>query len=91
MKQTPMRTCVMCRTKTDKRQLLRIVRTPEGKVEFDPTGKKNGRGAYLCSKDECVNSVKNIKKISAALEAEATAQELEQVTEEIKTYLINKK
>lgn len=91
MKQTPMRTCVMCKTKTDKRQLLRIVRTPEGKVEFDPTGKKNGRGAYLCSKDECVNSVKNIKKISAALEAEATAQELEKVTEEIKNYLINKK
>lgn len=91
MKQTPMRTCVMCKTKTDKRQLLRIVRTPQGDIEFDPTGKKNGRGAYLCSNEACVNSIKNIKKITAALEIQPNAEQLEKVTNEIKSYLINKK
>ncbi|MFA0816460.1 MAG: RNase P modulator RnpM [Anaerofustis sp.] len=91
MKKTPMRTCVMCKTKTDKRQLLRIVRTPEGNVEFDPTGKKNGRGAYLCTKEDCINSVRNVKKIAATLEISPDPQQLEQAFNEMKNYLINKK
>lgn len=43
----PQRTCIVTRRTGDKRGLVRIVRTPEGRVEVDPTGKKNGRGAYL--------------------------------------------
>ncbi len=43
----PQRTCIVTRQTDDKRGLIRIVRTPEGRVELDPTGKKNGRGAYL--------------------------------------------
>src|SRR5436190_17132085 len=43
----PQRTCIVTRQTGDKRGLIRIVRTPEGHVEVDPTGKKNGRGAYL--------------------------------------------
>lgn len=43
----PQRTCIVTRQAGDKRGLVRIVRTPEGRVEVDPTGKKNGRGAYL--------------------------------------------
>ena len=86
-----MRTCVMCKTKTDKRQLLRIVRTPEGNIEFDPTGKKNGRGAYLCTKDECIGNIRNVKKIAATLEISPNPEQLEHVVDEIKTYLINKK
>lgn len=43
----PQRTCIVTRQTGDKRGLIRIVRTPEGRVEVDPTGKKNGRGAYL--------------------------------------------
>lgn len=43
----PQRTCVVTRQTGDKRGLIRIVRTPEGRIEVDPTGKKNGRGAYL--------------------------------------------
>ena len=63
MKKIPMRTCVMCRQQKDKRELMRIVRTPEGKVAFDPTGKANGRGAYVCSSEECLGNIKNVKKI----------------------------
>ncbi len=43
----PQRTCIVTRQTGDKRGLIRIVRTPEGRIEVDPTGKKNGRGAYL--------------------------------------------
>ena len=90
MKKTPMRTCVMCREKMDKRQLLRIVRTPEGNLEFDPTGKKNGRGAYLCGKEACINSVKNKKKIATALDFQPDEGQMEAVTQQLKQYLMEK-
>ena len=91
MKKTPMRTCVICREKFDKRDLLRIVRTPEGSLEFDPSGKKNGRGAYICTGDKCVNNVKNIKRIASSLEVQADQETLSQLSAEIKEYLMNKK
>ena len=49
----PARTCIACRQVRPKRELIRIVRTPAGHVELDPTGKKSGRGAYLCAKRSC--------------------------------------
>ena len=48
-----MRTCVACGNKTAKRDLLRIVATTDGPVEIDPSGKKNGRGAYICGSPAC--------------------------------------
>lgn len=52
-KHVPQRTCIACREKGDKRGLIRIVRSPEGPVAIDPTGKANGRGAYLCHRPGC--------------------------------------
>jgi len=52
-KHVPRRMCVSCRERSAKRTLVRIVRTPEGAVEIDPTGKRNGRGAYLCDDPAC--------------------------------------
>jgi uncharacterized protein len=49
----PQRTCVICRTTTAKRALVRLVRTVEGSVLVDPTGKLAGRGAYLCVDPDC--------------------------------------
>lgn len=49
----PERTCVACRTSKPKRELLRVVRTPQGHVELDAGGKKSGRGAYLCARRSC--------------------------------------
>ena len=49
-KRIPLRTCVFCGLKTAKRELLRIVSSPEGQVAVDRSGKLNGRGAYLCTK-----------------------------------------
>src|SRR5690348_377532 len=49
----PQRTCVACKQVRPKRELIRVVRTPAGHVELDPTGKKSGRGAYLCARRSC--------------------------------------
>jgi uncharacterized protein len=52
-KHVPVRTCVACREKDAKREYVRIVRTPDDQVVIDPTGKLNGRGAYLCKRRSC--------------------------------------
>lgn len=52
-KHVPRRMCVACREHDAKRGLIRLVRSPEGAVEVDPTGKRNGRGAYLCHAPAC--------------------------------------
>ncbi|MCA9933647.1 MAG: YlxR family protein [Ardenticatenaceae bacterium] len=52
-KHIPQRTCVICRQRFDKRRLTRVVRTSESGVVIDPTGKQNGRGAYLCDQSAC--------------------------------------
>ena len=49
----PQRTCVACRQAKAKRQLVRVVRSVDGSVQIDPTGKKSGRGAYLCGEPDC--------------------------------------
>jgi predicted RNA-binding protein YlxR (DUF448 family) len=49
----PQRTCIACRQVRPKRELIRVVRTPAGHVELDATGKKSGRGAYLCARRSC--------------------------------------
>lgn len=52
-KHIPLRTCISCRDTKSKRELLRVVRTPDGHVLIDATGKKSGRGAYLCARRSC--------------------------------------
>lgn len=52
-RRVPERTCIVCKQVRPKRELIRIVRTPDGHVELDPTGKKSGRGAYLCARRSC--------------------------------------
>jgi uncharacterized protein len=52
----PQRTCIACRQTGAKRELVRVVRTPDGSVTIDPTGKLSGRGAYLCTSPACWQS-----------------------------------
>src|SRR5438552_13837324 len=72
-KHIPLRTCVACRETKPKRELLRVVRTPDGHVTLDPTGKKSGRGAYLCAKLSCWETA--IKKKRLEQEFELTLSE----------------
>jgi uncharacterized protein len=66
----PQRTCVACRRVEGKRQLVRVVRTAEGSVEVDPTGKKNGRGAYLHADPSCWDLALKRKALQHALKTE---------------------
>ena len=61
------RTCVACRASDEKRWFVRIVRTPDGHVVIDPTGKANGRGAYLCAKPECFEVARQRRRLYSAL------------------------
>ncbi|NLY54262.1 MAG: YlxR family protein [Firmicutes bacterium] len=54
-RRVPQRMCVGCKTMYPKRDLIRVVRTPTGEVLLDPTGKKSGRGAYICPNPECLD------------------------------------
>lgn len=63
----PQRMCIGCRTKANKRDLIRIVRTPEEDIVFDPTGKKPGRGAYLCGQNTCLEKALKSKALENAL------------------------
>jgi len=73
-KHIPVRMCVVCRTKGDKRALTRLVRTAEG-VELDPSGKMNGRGAYVCDDRDCWERVVNTKILNQALNMNMTEQD----------------
>ena len=66
-KKIPMRTCVVTKEKFEKRDLLRIVRTPEGSVIVDPTGKANGRGAYLKKDAEVIKKAQTSKILERIL------------------------
>ena len=74
-KHIPIRTCVVCRDKRDKRQLVRIVRTSMSGVLVDPTGKRNGRGAYLCEKEQCWEKALNSRVLDQALNTELSEEE----------------
>ena len=68
VKKIPMRMCVACRQMTAKKQLIRVVRTPEDVIKPDLTGKASGRGAYLCRNAQCLERAKKTRALERALE-----------------------
>jgi len=76
-KHVPLRSCVSCRETKPKRELLRVVRTPDGHVLVDATGKKSGRGAYLCARLSCWENA--IKKKRLEQEFELTISDEDRV------------
>ena len=70
VKKIPQRRCVGCMESRDKRLLIRVVRTPDGGITLDATGKKSGRGAYLCPDPECLKKAKKGNKLGRSLDVE---------------------
>ncbi|MBQ5889562.1 MAG: YlxR family protein [Clostridia bacterium] len=64
----PMRMCVGCGEMKEKRELIRIVKSSEGEISLDKTGKKNGRGAYICPNVDCLKKARKSKRIDRAFE-----------------------
>lgn len=68
VKKIPQRMCVGCQEMKPKKELIRIVRTPAEEIEVDATGKKSGRGAYICPRVECLQRAAKGKRLERALE-----------------------
>lgn len=80
-RRVPQRTCVGCRTPRPKRELIRLVCLASGRVEVDPTGKKSGRGAYLCGMASCWELGLKRGKLARALRAEIAPPDRERLAE----------
>ena len=78
-KHVPLRTCVVCRETSAKRTLIRLVRTTDEGVQIDPTGKRNGRGAYLCERPDCWQRALNSDVLEKALRTTLTAEDRERI------------
>jgi predicted RNA-binding protein YlxR (DUF448 family) len=73
MKKIPQRTCVGCGTVKSKKELIRIVRCPDGTIQLDRTGKKAGRGAYVCDDPACISKAFANKGLEKALQVPVSA------------------
>lgn len=67
MKKIPQRMCIACRQMKDKTELVRCRVTPDGRMETDSTGKKSGRGAYICTSPECIAKARKHDLLAKAL------------------------
>ena len=66
-RKTPLRQCLGCRVMKPKRELIRVVRSPEGEISLDLKGKKSGRGAYVCPDADCLKRAEKSRALSRAL------------------------
>ena len=83
MKKIPMRTCIVTKEKCEKRDLLRIVRTPEKEIIIDESGKANGRGAYLKKDKDVILNAKRTKVLEKTLEVSIPDNIYEEMLEKI--------
>lgn len=73
-KKIPQRQCVGCRTMKNKKDLIRVVKSPEGEISLDFTGKKSGRGAYVCPSADCLARARKSKALERAFETAIPAE-----------------
>ena len=71
-KRVPLRVCAGCQEQKSKKEMIRIVRTPEGAVEVDKTGKKSGRGVYICQNPDCLEKAYKEHRLDRSLKAKVS-------------------
>jgi predicted RNA-binding protein YlxR (DUF448 family) len=79
----PMRTCIGCQSKKAKREMIRIVRTPEGAVVLDSTGKRSGRGTYVCPDPDCLETAFKKNKVGNALDCSIGEEDVRRLKSEL--------
>ena len=84
IRKIPQRKCVGCGTSKDKKELIRVVKNAEGEISVDLTGKKNGRGAYICHSQECLAMAIKAKRLEKAFECQISEEIYERLMQEIK-------
>ena len=82
-KKIPMRQCAGCRAMKPKKELVRVVRSPEGEIALDFRGKAPGRGAYVCKSAECLKKAQKTRALDRALETKIDEAVLSQLMEEV--------
>lgn len=86
MKKQPQRTCMGCNQKKDKKDLIRIVKNKENEITLDITGKKDGRGAYICNDEKCLERVIKSKRLEKIFEMQIT----EEIYESLRGAILDK-
>lgn len=84
VRKIPQRMCLGCQEMRNKKDLLRIVRTPSGEIEIDSTGKKSGRGAYICPVSACLEQAIKRKQLERALNSTIEPPVLEDLRQKVK-------
>ena len=82
-KKIPMRQCLGCREMKPKKELIRVVRSPEGEISLDFKGKANGRGAYLCPSAECLKKAVKARALERAFEMQIPPEIYERLKQEM--------
>lgn len=83
-KKIPMRQCVGCNEMKTKREMIRVIKTAEEEIVLDATGKKNGRGAYICPNSECLEKARKSRGLERSLKMAIPKEIYEQLGEEMK-------
>lgn len=82
-KKIPTRQCIGCREMMAKKEMIRVIKTPEDKIELDVSGKKNGRGAYICFKKECLVMALKNKGLERSLKTKIPQEIYNELEEEL--------
>ena len=82
-KKVPLRMCVGCRQMRPKKELIRVVRSPEGEIKVDAVGKAPGRGAYLCPSRECLEKAVKTRALDRALEHKVDSDVVDRLREDV--------
>jgi predicted RNA-binding protein YlxR (DUF448 family) len=87
VRKKPVRTCLGCGQEADKRELVRVVRSPEGDVSLDETGKANGRGAYVHPRLECFEAAARKRRFDHALRVNLKEEDVERIRRDLERLL----
>ena len=79
----PVRMCVGCQEMKNKKEMIRVIKTPEGTFMLDATGKKNGRGAYVCPSEECLQRARKNKGLERSFKQAIPAEVYESLEKEM--------
>ena len=83
VKKIPLRQCIGCGEMKNKREMIRILKTAEGEIVLDATGRKNGRGAYLCPSRDCLARAQKARRLERALSCQIPPEVYQRLAEEI--------
>lgn len=86
VKKVPLRKCVGCGEMKSKKEMVRVIKTPENEILIDMTGKKNGRGAYICSSQECLLKAYKSKGLEKSFKRAVPEEVYESLREELEKY-----